>query len=172
MSLLEKIGSAIDRFSEKTGAVVSWLTTIIVLVVCYDVFSRYFLKISMVAIQELEWHLFAVIFLLSAAYTLRHDRHVRVDLFYSRFSEKQKALVNFLGGIFFLLPFSVLAIWTSGKFFSISYAIKETSPDPGGLPARYVLKLVIPVAFSLVLLQTFSLLIHSFLTLRKSKNIG
>ena len=71
--------------NERVGRAIAWLTAVLVAVVCYDVFTRYLLKNSLVAVQELEWHLFALIFLLGAAYSLKHDQHVRVDVFYSRF---------------------------------------------------------------------------------------
>ena len=83
-----------ERISENVGLGVSWLTGLLVIVVCYDVFTRYLLKNSLVAVQELQWHLFALVFLLGAAYTLKHDRHVRVDVLYSNFSPKTKAIVN------------------------------------------------------------------------------
>ena len=80
----------VNKLVDTTGHLVCWLTTLLVLVVCYDVFTRYLLNDSIVAVQELEWHLFALIFLLGAANTLKSDKHVRVDVFYSRISEKRR----------------------------------------------------------------------------------
>jgi TRAP-type mannitol/chloroaromatic compound transport system permease small subunit len=114
-------------------------------------------------VQELEWHLFAIIFLLGAAYTLKRDRHVRVDILYLKFSPKTRAWVDLLGSIFLLLPFCILVIFASHKFVFNSFLIQETSPDPGGLPARYLLKACIPIGFFLVLLQGFSQSAKSFL---------
>ncbi|MCP4404245.1 MAG: TRAP transporter small permease subunit [bacterium] len=136
-----------------------------VLVVCYDVFTRYVLKSSSVAVQEMEWHLFGMIFLLGAAFSLKHDQHVRVDVLYSRFSPKGQAWVNFLGGSLFLIPFSVLVIWASWNFVGNSYRMGETSPNPGGLPARYLLKACIPAGFFLLLLQVVSQTFKSLLTI-------
>ena len=144
---------AAERLSESVGLGVSWLTGLLVLVVCYDVFTRYLMQNSMVAVQEMEWHLFALVFLLGSAYSLKHDRHVRVDVFYSRFSPKRKALVNLGGSVLFLIPFCLVGIWGSQAFVISSFMIGETSPDPGGLPARFILKAAIPVGFLLVLLQ-------------------
>ena len=96
-------------------------------------------------------------FLLGAAYSLKHDRHVRVDVFYSRFSPKRKALVNFVGSVVFLVPFCLVGIWGSQAFVTTSFMIGETSPDPGGLPARFILKAAIPIGFLLVLLQGIAL---------------
>ena len=152
-----------DALNEKVGFGVSWLTSLLVLVVCYDVFTRYVLKNSIVAVQELQWHLFAVIFLVGAAYTLKHNRHVRVDVFYTRFSERTRGWIGFTGSLIFLIPLCILAIWTSRTFVATSYLIGETSPDPGGLPARFVLKSVIPIGFALLLLQGVALALGSLL---------
>ncbi len=162
VKFLTALVKLIDRLNEKVGYIAAWLTTLLVLIVCYDVFTRYLLKKSDVAIQELEWHLFAVIFLLGAAYTLKHDRHVRVDVFYAKFSQRQQAWINFLGSLLFLIPFSLLVIFSSKNFVVNSFLIHETSPDPGGLPARYLLKACIPLGFILLLLQGISLAIKSF----------
>ncbi|BCR03257.1 C4-dicarboxylate ABC transporter substrate-binding protein [Desulfuromonas versatilis] len=165
MEIIKKIVGSIDFLNEKVGFLVSWLTTVLVVVVCYDVFTRYVLRSSSVAVQELEWHIFALVFLLGAAYTLKEDGHVRVDVFYSRCSPRGKALIDFIGGLVFLIPFSILIIWTSKQFVAMSWMIREISPDPGGLPARYLLKAAIPVGFVLVLLQGIAQTLRSLLTL-------
>jgi TRAP-type mannitol/chloroaromatic compound transport system permease small subunit len=165
LKILNTIVKCINRINSIAGYLVSWLTTLLVLVVCYDVFSRYLVGKSFVAIQELQWHIFAIIFLAGAGYTLKMDKHVRVDLFYSNLSNKGKAWINLLGTILFLIPFSLVIIWTSKDFVVNSFQIKEISPNPGGLPARYVLKGVIPVAFSLIFLQGISLAASSLLTI-------
>ncbi|MCG8603803.1 TRAP transporter small permease subunit [bacterium] len=154
----------IDRLNEKVGYTVSWLTTVLVLLVCYDVFTRYVLNASSIAIQELEWHLFAIIFLVGAAYTLKQDRHVRVDVIYLRFSRKVKAWINFGGSLLFLIPFSVLILYTSKNFVVTAFRIGETSPDPGGLPARFLIKAAVPLGFALLLLQGISLAVKSLQT--------
>ncbi len=165
MRLAQAYVRFVNRLNETVGSGVSWLTTLLVLVVCYDVFTRYLLKNSTVAVQELEWHLFAVIFLIGAAYTLKHDRHVRVDVFYGRFSLRTRAWVDFAGSLVFLIPFCLVAIWCSKTFVVNAYTIGETSPDPGGLPARFVLKAAIPAGFFLLFLQAVSLALQSLLKL-------
>lgn len=164
MKLIGWIVRLIDGLNEWVGKCASWLSTILVLVVCYDVFTRYFLRKSSVAVQELEWHIFAVLFLVAAAYTLKQDSHVRVDVFYTLLSPRGKAWINLFGSLVFLIPFAILIIWTSKGFISMSWMIQETSPDPGGLPFRYLLKAMIPFGFSLVLLQGISLALRSFCT--------
>lgn len=143
----------------------AWLTTALVLVIMYDVVARYLFNTSSAGIVELEWYLFSFIFLLGAAYALKHDRHVRVDVFYQNFSPKRQAWVNLIGCTFFLIPFCVVVIIASLEFTANSWAIQEGSADPGGLPARYIVKAAIPIGFVLLLLQAISLLTHSLLTL-------
>lgn len=137
------------------GKWVSWLTTILVILICVDVLFRYAFNFSKTWIIDLEWHLFAAIFLLGAAFTLSEDKHVRVDVFYSKFSEKNKAIVNVIGSILLLIPWAILIIVKSYHYAMNSWAIKETSPNPGGLPARYIIKFIIVIAFVLLLIQAF-----------------
>ncbi|GAB4178732.1 MAG: TRAP transporter small permease subunit [Geothermobacteraceae bacterium] len=165
MNFFTRVVRLIDSLNEWVGRSVAWLTTLLVLVVCFDVVTRYVFNESMVAVQELEWHIFAVIFLIGAAYTLKEDGHVRVDVFYSNMSPKKKALIDFVGSILFLIPFSLLVVWTSKNFVQMSWMVHEGSPNPGGLPARYLLKLMIPIGLGLVFLQGISLALRSFMTL-------
>lgn len=165
MRILHQICRWIDALNTWVGRTIAWVTTIVVLVVFVDVVMRYAFRISFVFTQELEWHLFAVIFLMGAGYTLLKDGHVRVDIFYQRMSERGKAWVNLLGVLFFLLPGCYMIIATSWKFVYNAFIIMEGSPDPGGIPYRFVLKACIPAGFVLILLQGISLGIKSFLTL-------
>ncbi|MEP0984567.1 TRAP transporter small permease subunit [Ekhidna sp.] len=151
----------IDNLNKTIGAIVSWLSLILVLVIVVDVILRYTLSITSAASFELEWHLFATIFLLGAAYTLQEDKHVRVDVFYHRFSDKSKAWVNLIGTLLLLLPFCGIAFWESLSFVSTSFNLAETSPQPGGLPARWLIKSTIPIGFFLLGLQGISLILQS-----------
>ena len=170
MKFIEGYIKFIDKLNTKLGVITSWLTFVLVLITCYDVFTRYILNESSVALQELEWHLFAVIFLMAAAYTLIKDDHVRVDVFYSKFPEQRKAWINLFGTIFFLIPFCILAIYSSKDFVINSFLFKETSPDAGGLPARYIIKSFIPISFIFLLLQGVSQLFKSFLEIKNKGN--
>ncbi len=124
---------------------------------------RYFFNQSSAGIFELEWHLFAFIFLLGSAYTLKHDKHVRVDLFYSNMTEKQKAWINLMGCLFFLLPLCYVIVVTSFSFVENSFRFNESSPDPGGLPYRFIVKFAITFGFGLLFLQGISLSLRSVL---------
>ena len=155
------IENRIDKISHYIGKTVAWFTTILVLVVVYDVFTRYFLLESSVALQEMTWHIFSIIFLLGASYTLKEDAHVRVDIFYQKFSDKSKAVINSIGVILFVIPFCVVLIISSTNWTINSYMINEVSPDQGGLPFRFLIKAVLPLSFVLVLLQSLALLVSS-----------
>jgi TRAP-type mannitol/chloroaromatic compound transport system permease small subunit len=158
----------IDRLIKHIGQAVSWLTVVLVLVIVVDVFLRYVFNTTSAASFELEWHLFAAIFLLGSAYTLQNDKHVRVDVFYHRFSEKKKAWVNLIGTVFLLLPFCIVAFYESLSFVSSSYSVLEISPDPGGLPARYIIKSAIPIGFFLLGMQGVSILLKSLKLIAKN----
>ncbi len=165
--LLNGIAGAIETFSEWSGRLIAWLVLAMTLIIVYDVGMRYLFQSGSIMLQELQRHLFALIFLLGAAYTLKHDGHVRVDLFYrSRYlSERARALVDLLGSAFLLIPFCVLIITGSIPFVESAYRFGEGSSDPGGLPHRFLLKAAIPLGFALLLLQGIALMIRSAQTL-------
>jgi TRAP-type mannitol/chloroaromatic compound transport system permease small subunit len=165
MKRLEKLFDSINEF---VGTSISWLTTLLVLLISLDVAMRYLLDFTLIWVIELEIYLFAFILLLSAGYALRHERHVRVDVFYSKFSEKGKAWVDLIGTLFFLLPWSAIIIWVGYNYAWMSFIIRERSAQPGGLPALYTLKFLIVLGFVLLMIQGLSLLFQSF---RKIANI-
>jgi TRAP-type mannitol/chloroaromatic compound transport system permease small subunit len=131
----------------------AWLNLVLVVLICVDVALRYIFNYSANWVIETEWHLFGLIFLLGSAYTLQEDKHVRVDLYYDTFSDRKKALVDILGAVFFLIPWSITGIVTCYKYASNSFYIREGSPNPDGLPALYIIKYVMVLAFILLLLQ-------------------
>ena len=159
---LQKAIRLIESISEYSGRIVAWLVLVMVLVIGYDVTTRYVFQIGSVALQELEWHLFSLVFLLGAAYTLKHDGHVRVDIIYrsGKINDKHRAWIDLLGTIFFLIPFCLLIIISAWPFVNNAYNFAEGSPDPGGLPYRYLLKAVIPFGFGLVLLQGLAIILR------------
>lgn len=145
-----------------------WCVPLLMCVIVYDVSMRYLFQIGSVALQELEWHLFAILFLLGAAYTFKHDGHVRVDIFYrsKKMSDRQRAYIDIAGGLLFLIPFCLLIIVSSWPFVANSFSMLEGSPDPGGLPYRFLLKATIPLAFALIMVQGIASVIQSFLYLK------
>lgn len=165
MPLLLRIADAIDRFSHRSGQALSWLTLAMVLVGSFNALARYAARFTGLSLSsnmyiELQWYLFSLVFLLGAAYALKTDSHVRVDVLYGRLSEKGQAWINLAGTLLFLIPFCVLMLWVAWPAVANSWAVMEGSPDPGGLP-RYLIKSAIPLAFVLLLVQAFSMLIRS-----------
>lgn len=165
---LARLAGAIEAISEWSGRAVAWLVLALVLITAWDVAMRYLFQSGSIRLQELQWHLFALMFLLGAAYTLKHDGHVRVDVFLRnpRIGPRGRALVDLLGTVLFLIPFCVLVIKGSVPFVENAWRFGESSPDPGGLPHRFLLKAAIPLGFALLLLQGLALAIRSVLVLR------
>ena len=170
MRIALRIARSIDRLTTWVGVGVSWLSLAMILVGAYNTIVRYsgrFLgfNLSSNLYLELQWYLFSLIFLLGAAYTLRQNAHVRVDVLYDRFSPRTRALVDLIGGVAFLIPFCIVGLLVSWPAVSNSWAIREASSDPGGLP-RYPIKTVILIAFGLLILQAISESIHRLAFLR------
>lgn len=159
--------TAIDATSELTGRACAWLVIAMVLLISFDVAMRYLFHSGSVALQELEWHLFALIFLIAAAYTFKHDAHVRLDLIYHSkwMNERRRAWVNLIGGLVILAPFALLVIVSSWPFVHQSFIYAEGSPDPGGLPYRWLLKAAIPIGFVLLLIQGLADILRNLLKL-------
>jgi TRAP-type mannitol/chloroaromatic compound transport system permease small subunit len=163
MEAIRTLSRWIDTMNEWIGRGVAWVTLALVLVVFIDVVMRYLFNTSFVFTQELEWHLFGFIFLIGAGYTLLKDGHVRVDIIYQRLGLKGRAWINLFGVLLFLIPGCLMVISTSWKFAVNSFAMLEGSPDPGGIPLRFIIKGCIPLGFTLLLMQGISLGIQSFI---------
>ena len=144
-----------EKIIKKIGDICSWLSFILVILISLDVFLRYVFNFSSASLYELEWHMFAVIFMVGSSLTLQKDEHVRVDVFYNKFSDKGKNIINLIGNIIFLLPFSLIIFYTSIPFVEDSFKILESSPDPGGLPFRFLIKSIIPYHFYYLLFKEF-----------------
>ena len=145
--MLAKLEHSFDRFSNLMGWIAGFLNLLMMLNVFYDSIMRYFFNTGSIAMQEMEWHLFSIVFLFGMAYALKEDGHVRVDILYDHFSPRWKATVNILGTLFFLIPLSVLIIEGSYAFVHEAYISGEISGDPGGLTHRWLIKAVIPASF-------------------------
>jgi len=170
MATAELIADRIDRFSEATGVLVSWLTLVMILLTVVIVVMRYVFDAGLVWMQEALTWMHAAVFMLGAAYTLQRDEHVRVDIFYRGMDERRRAMVDAAGVLLFLLPLCGFVLVEAWPYVSASWAIKEISRDTGGLPypAIPLLKSVLLVMPMLVGLQGIALLIRSLLRLRKT----
>jgi TRAP-type mannitol/chloroaromatic compound transport system permease small subunit len=160
--MLRRLARKIDAAQERFGNALSWLMLGLVLVVFSDVIFRYLFNRTYVFVQELEWYLFAFVYLMAAGYTFLYDEHVRVDIFYAKFPPRKKAWFNFVLLQVFFFPSCLLVIYTTWPFFWNSFKVLEGSPDPGGIPARWALKAVIIVAFAILALQGVSHTIKAF----------
>jgi len=152
-----RLADAIDRMSEGAGTLIRWLVLVMVLLGAFNAVARYLgrsigVQLSSNAFIEAQWYLFSLIFLLGAGYTLKRRGHVSVDVMYERFTSRTKAWIDLVGTVLLLLPFCVFGIVMAWPSVRNSWALREVSPDPGGLP-RYPIKSVILIAFVLLFLQ-------------------
>jgi len=143
---------AIDALNEAIGRGVKWLVLVATLVSAVNASLRYGFDLSSNAWLELQWYLFALIFLLGAGYTLKHNGHVRIDVIYGRLSPRAQAWIDLFGSLLFLLPVAGLMAWFSWSMFIEAWSIQEVSADSGGL-LRWPIKLAIPLGFGLLFLQ-------------------
>ena len=144
-----------DYFINRVSYVTAFTLASLIALIVFDATSRYLFSQGSTALQELEWHFFDVVMLLSIAYTLKHDSHVRVDIFYEKFSLKTQTLINIIAILFFILPLSFLIIYVGVGFVELSFTQNETSSDPGGLAHRWIVKSLMPLGFVLLSLQAF-----------------
>ena len=169
--MLLKLEKITDKIIDFVGSITVVLLLLMIVNVAYDVMARYVFHNSSIGMQELEWHLFAVIMLYGTGVALKHNAHVRVDFLYDRFSAKKKAWINILGTIFFLLPLVLLVIYGSYEFVMDSYTTNEISEDPGGLPMRWLIKAQIPFAFIFLILCAFNFMLHNINILRDKETL-
>ena len=153
----------LDRISRVTGTLTAWFTLFMVLLTCIIVVMRYVFDAGLIWMQELVVWMHAVVFMVGAAYTLRHEEHVRVDVFYGSMSERRRAWVDAIGVIIFLLPVCAYIAWTSISYIGASWRDTEASPEAGGLPFPMLplLKTVLLIMPILLGLQGLSLFLKS-----------
>jgi TRAP-type mannitol/chloroaromatic compound transport system permease small subunit len=137
---INKIVKGIDTFTEITGKLISWLSLCMVLLTFIIVVLRYGFNVGSVAMQESVLFFHGLVFMAGAAYTLKNDEHVRVDIFYHKFSVKTKALVNIFGSLFLLLPVCIFIYVASLDYILLAWRIMEKSSEAGGLPFVYLTK--------------------------------
>jgi TRAP-type mannitol/chloroaromatic compound transport system permease small subunit len=151
--MLDSIERAFMRASRFLGRMLAIVFLLMTINIFYDVIMRYFFHNSSVAMQEMEWHLFSITILFGVSVGLLEEGHVRVDFLYDRFTVRRKALINIIGTVFFLLPLACLIFFGSFGFVMDSYAMNEISENPGGLPYRWIIKGMIPVAFGVLIVS-------------------
>jgi len=152
MPVLRALVHYIDTFTEHSGRLLAWLVVIMALLTTVIVIMRYGFNIGSMMGQEAVIYMHGSLFMLGSAYALKSGAHVRVDIFYRNFSPRAQAWVNSLGGIVFLMPLCAFIGLSSWNYVSESWIVRETSSQPGGIPAVFLLKSIIPLmAFNLFL---------------------
>lgn len=152
-SLWQQLAGWIDALVGSVGRLAAWATLGLVLLVAFNVFARYLFSAGTVALQELEWHVLALIALIGVSYGINRGDEVRVDMLYARYGPRTKAVVDALSAVMLLLV-SIYLARLSLNYVAQSYSYGEGSPDPGGLPYRFILKAAIPLGFTLLALQS------------------
>jgi TRAP-type mannitol/chloroaromatic compound transport system permease small subunit len=165
MKVLLTISHAIDALNERVGRTVLWLVLVMALVSASNALARYLFNLSSNAWLELQWYLFAAVFLLCAGYTLLHNEHIRIDVVSSRLSRRSQLWIDILGTLFFLLPVSIFIMWLSWPVFVNAWTSQEISGNAGGL-IRWPVRLLVPLGFFLLSLQGLSELIKRIAVLR------
>ncbi|MEX2366230.1 MAG: TRAP transporter small permease subunit [Pseudohongiellaceae bacterium] len=162
MALLKTIIQSLDHFAAGIGRLAAWLSVLMVLVTCYIVVTRYAFNQGSIAIQESVIYLNSMLFMLTAAFTLQQNGHVRVDIFYGRGSPVLRAWVDLLGSIFLLLPVCLFIVWASWDYVMASWNIREQSGEAGGLPWVYLLKSLILVMGATLIMQGAAEILRNF----------
>jgi TRAP-type mannitol/chloroaromatic compound transport system permease small subunit len=165
MSWLRTLVFYIDSFTDRTGRWVAWLALAMALVTAVIVVMRYGFNINSIFAQEAVVYMHGSLFMLGAAYALKNGAHVRVDIFYRDFSPRGRAWVNSLGGIVFLMPLCIFILISSWDYVTGSWAIREISPEPGGIPAVFLLKTLLPLLAINLFLQGLAETLRSALIL-------
>jgi TRAP-type mannitol/chloroaromatic compound transport system permease small subunit len=164
----ERLADGIDAFVDFVGRITAWSSFALALVMGGNVLLRYVFHTGSVWSQELEWHLMSPICLFGMSYALRHGEHVRVDVLFAGFTQRNKDLVEFISALI-LMAISVIIIWLSLSYVAQSWGNSEGSANPGGIPGRYLLKSLIPIGFALMFVQALANAIRFFLAWRRAE---
>ena len=149
-----------DRVADQVGRVISYVWLVLLAVIVINVLMRYLFNEGRIEMEELQWHLYSIGFLLGLSYAYQADAHIRVDVLHEHFSHRTKAWIELYGIVLLLLPFIALILIYSVPFVASSYALAEVSASPGGLPLRWLIKAALPLGFSLLLLTVLSRLLR------------
>lgn len=167
MRAAEKLAGGIDAFTDLVGRITSWLALGIALVMGANVLLRYAFSIGFIWAQELEWHIFVPICLFGMSYALLHKEHVRVDVVFQYFSQRNKHRVEILSALI-SMAFCLIVIRLSIPYVYQSWSIGEGTANPGGIDYRYIVKSLIPIGFAILFLQSLSEAIKSYLAMRRA----
>ena len=158
MTPLLSLSTLIDKINERVGKGAFWLVLVMTLISAGNATYRFIFNDSSNGLLEIQWYLFAAVFLLCSPYTLQKNEHVRIDVISGKFSPRGLAIIDIIGTLFFLLPMVVLVLWLSLPLVADSFRINEMSANAGGL-IRWPVKILLPIGFTLLALQGLSELI-------------
>lgn len=158
MFFILKLDQLFKHITNVCGVLACSAMILLLFNVFFDVIMRYAFNDVSIGMQELEWHLFSCMFLLGIPYAIKANAHVRVDIFYDRWSDRRKAWINLLGALIFILPFISIVTYYSFSFAHEAYVMGEGSGDPGGLPYRWIIKSMIPASFILMGLASLGMI--------------
>lgn len=161
MNFLLQLSRLIDATSERVGRAAIWLVLIVVIISAGNAVMRFTFNMSSNAWLEIQWYLFSAVFLFSAAYVLKKNEHIRIDVIAGRFSQRTQNWIDVFGILVFLLPMALMIAWLSWPVFMNAWNTGEMSPSPGGL-IRWPVRLMVPIGFVLLILQALSELIKRF----------
>jgi len=155
------ITQKIAQLSTIVGKAGSLILPLLIVTILLNVVLRYVFNIGLIELEEVQWHLNAIVVMSCLAYTYQSDEHVRVDLIRNRLSPKKLAIVELCGILFLLLPYVGLVAWHAWGNAAYSWSLREGSPMPSGLPARYVIKTIMALGLSLLVLQAIAILLNN-----------
>ncbi len=159
--MIKTLITGVEHLVGWIGRAAGYLNLVLIVLVVVDVALRWSFSLTAAWVIELEWHLFSLIFLLGIPYALQQDRHVRVDLFYEKFSRRDKRTVNLVGGLIFLLPWACVLLYYSSRYALDAWTGGEGSPNPNGIPWFFPIKAVVPLAAALLILQGIAECYHA-----------
>lgn len=159
--------NTLRKIIDVMGNICVLLMLLMVANVFYDVLMRYFFNDVSIGMQELEWHLFAAMFMFGIGYTLKEDAHVRVDIFYEKWLPHTQAKVDIAAALLFALPITLIIMYDGYGYAMDAYEMMEGSPDPGGLPYRWIIRSVIPLSNLFLLLCIFYTILENLQKLKR-----
>ena len=165
MQKLFRIQEFLARIVIGVGKLSAWLSIPLMVVIIFDVVTRRFLVLGSTKLQEAEWHLHAVLFLLCIGFTYIQDAHVRIDLLRERLSTRARDWVEFVGCIVFVIPYCLIVVYFAEDFVARSWAVGEASDSATGLPYRWAIKACLPVGLFVLLLSGITILLRKIIEL-------
>lgn len=167
---MSALANVLNRFVIKIGDYCAWANVLLIFVIILQVVLRYGFSDGMIALEEMQWHLYAVVIMIGFSYALAKDNHVRVDLVSSKFSMRTKLYIEIFGMIFLFFPFLFIMIYHGINYVESSFLSSEVSPSPGGLPLRWLIKSLIPISMLLMFMATLSHILKSITLLGEFNN--